>query len=271
MIIQRHTQLLACASALLCAGAAHATHPDYEGERGLELQLSGGFGGATTHDESVFLPDAELPRPEVRPPTDSFGASGGVQLQVGWRFRPYLSAGVAVSYQSLAPTNIYAASEAAFEPYESTYALTVGTYARLYPMAFFNNSRTNPRVFFDTWTDRRRMEPWISVGLAYAHISRHRGYDGVGVSDSYTNWTTRYLAVPVAVGFDYRILAPLAVGIQLGLTPTFGAGTDKERYLHVVRPGSDTTTSDSSSYAPGATSNTLWYLGLGARYTFTFL
>ena len=72
-------------AALLCAMAvglwgaeARATHPDYEGERGLEVQaLPAGLGGAFTHDESVFLNSSDLPRPEVSAPYDSFGASYG--------------------------------------------------------------------------------------------------------------------------------------------------------------------------------------------------
>ena len=252
------------------ASAARATHPDYEGERGLELQLSGGVGGALTHDESVFLPSEELPRPEVRPPTDSFGANFGFDLSAGYRFTPYLSAGLSGGYQSLVAANQFSPSEADFRPHDAISSFHVGAYARVYPMAFFNGSRQNPRVFFDTWTDRRRFEPWLSLGVSVAQYGRFRNYEDVRVRDSYTRWTTTYLGIPVGLGVDYRIIPSLAVGLNATFTALVGGGTTHEVYRHVVLPGSDTTTTSERSYAPGGDSNTAFSVGISVRYTFTF-
>ncbi len=269
----RNTKRIACACALLAttleATTAWATHPDYEGERGIELQFMPGIGGAFTHHEGVFLPTEELPRPEDREPTDSFGASAGFALSAGYRFTPYLSAGVTGSYQLLSESNLYPAAEAGLGPVDTIRSFQVGAYARVYPMAFFNGSRTNARVFFDTWTDRRRFEPWLSLGVSFAQYSRARDYADVSYVGSYTNWTTRYIGIPVGIGVDYRLIPSLAVGLAFNVTPLAGGGTSKERSIHESRPGIDMTTNSSASYAPGADSNTSFFLGLSVRYTLT--
>ncbi len=267
---QRNAWVCTLAAVVLRANIAGAMHPDHEGERGLELQLTPGYGGAFTHDESVFLVSEELPRPEVRQPNDAFVGSIGVSLAAGWRFTPYLSAGLTGGFQHLTAASEFAASEAAFAPYDTVRSFHVGAYARVYPMAFFNGSRTNPRVFFDSWGDRRRFEPWLSLGVDYVQYSRNRRYDDVRVIDSYTDWTTRYLGIPITVGFDYRLFAPLAVGVNVGFTPLVGGGTSKTVFRHERTPTSDTTTTTETSYAPAADSNTAYFVGLSARYTFTW-
>jgi hypothetical protein len=270
MIVSAKPTLTACVMlmALLGARTAYATHPDYEGERGLELEIMSGLGGAFTGDESVFLRPEDLPRPDVRPPSESFSSSVGATLAVGWRFAPFVSAGLTGSYQSLAPAHVYPGSEMSFEPEDAIRSWRVGVYGRVYPMAFFNGSRHNPRVFFDSWGDRRRLEPWVSLGVEFAQFTRHRSYDGVGFMDSYATWTTSYVGVPVGVGVEYRLLPRLAVGVNFAITPTFAGNTNLERFIHEVRPGVDQTFTEERSYTPAADSNTLYFVGLGVRYTF---
>lgn len=269
----RNTKRIACACALLAstldATAAWATHPDYEGERGIELQFMPGIGGAFTHHEGVFLPNESLPRPEEGEPMDSFGASAGFALTAGYRFTPYLSAGLTGSYQLLSETNLYHASDVGLGPVDTIRSFQVGAYARLYPMAFFNGSRTNARVFFDTWTDRRRFEPWLSLGVSLSQYSRARDYIDVSYVGSYANWTTSYVGAPIGVGVDYRLIPALAVGLAFNVTPLFSVGTSKEGQIHESRPGVDMTTPTSASYTPGADSNTSYFVGLSVRYTIT--
>jgi hypothetical protein len=272
-LIVRNTKRIVSACLLLAstfgARVAHATHPDYEGERGLELQLMAGVGGATTHHEGVFLPTQELPRPEDREPTDSFGASGGFALSAGYRFTPFLSAGLTGSYQLLSEANLYPNAEAGLGPVDTIRSFQVGAYARVYPMTFFSGARANPRVFFDTWTDRRRFDPWLSLGVSFAQFSRSRDYTDVSFLGSYTHWTTSYLGVPIGVGVDYRLIPALAVGLTFSVTPLVAGGTSKVRSIHESRPGVDQTTTTEASYAPGADSNASYFVGLGVRYTFT--
>lgn len=260
-----------CAWALgLAGGSAHATHPDYEGEKGLELTLLPGVGGAFTHDESVFLPSERLPRPEAGAPFDSFGASVGVDLAVGWRFAPYVSAGVRGGYQALTTANVFASSQATYGPEDAIRSFHVGVYGRVYPMSFFNGSRNNPRVFFDSLTDRRRFEPWLSLGVEFAQYRRHRTYSDVSVMDSYSTWTTSYIGVPIGFGAEYRILQGLAVGLSFTVTPLVGGGTSETLYNRTLTPGMDTTSQTDRSYEPAAASNVSFLAALNVRYTFTF-
>jgi hypothetical protein len=253
----------------LAGGSAHATHPDYEGEKGLELSLLPGFGGAFTHDEGVFLPAERLPRPESGAPFDSFGASVGGDLAVGWRFAPFVSAGLRGGYQSLTTANVFASSQAAYMPQDSIGSFHVGVYGRVYPMSFFNGSQHNPRVFFDSATDRRRFEPWLSLGVEFAQYRRHRTYNDVTVMDSYSTWTTSYVGIPIGVGMEYRILQPLAVGLSFTVTPLVGGGTSEVLYNRTITPGSDTTMQVERSYDPAAASNVAFSAALNVRYTFT--
>ncbi len=255
-------------AAVMYGRAAMATHPDYEGERGLELTLMPGLALMTTHDESVFLRPEDLPRVESGVPIDSFGAGFDGALSVGWRFAPFVSAGVTGGYQAWSEAHVYTSGEAQYEPVDSISSWRAGVYGRIYPMAFFNGSRHNPRVFFDSWTDRRRFEPWVSLGVQVGSITRQRDYYNVSVLSSYTRWTTTYVGVPVTLGGEYRILPRLAVGLHVAITPLVAGTATSTAYRREIRPGVDTTTTTTRDYTPAADSNVGVTLGLGVRYTF---
>ncbi|MFO0606059.1 MAG: hypothetical protein U0324_22995 [Polyangiales bacterium] len=259
-----------CAATVALAGrAAHATHPDYEGERGLELSLFGGIGGAFTHDEGVFLPTTSLPRAEFSEPYDSFGPSFAGDLAAGWRFAPYVSAGLRGGYQALTTANVFTSAEAGLGPTDTIRAFHVGAYGRVYPMAFFNGSRHNPRVFFDSWGDRRRFEPWLSVGVEYMQFHRGRTYGDVRFQGSSASWTTHYLGIPVGVGVEYRLFQPLAVGLGFTVTPLVAGGADEDKVIRQITTGSDTTSQSARSYAPAADANAAFSVTLNVRYTLT--
>lgn len=267
----RGATLLCAMAAGLYGAEARATHPDYEGEKGLELQLMpAGVGGAFTHDESVFLSGNDLPRPEVSAPYDSFGPSYGVNLAVGWRFHPAVSAGLLGGYQALSSAQTFSSQEAMFVPTDVLRSFRAGAYARVYPMAFFNGSLHNPRVMFQSWTDRRRFEPWLSLGVEFANYQRDRSYNDVSRLDSYAQWRTSYVGVPIGIGAEYRVLQSLAVGLSFIVSPLVGGGTSRVVHTRILTPGSDVTTHTETSYDPGAASNVSWFASLSVRYTFTF-
>jgi hypothetical protein len=250
------------------ARAAHATHPDYEGELGLELTLSPGLGAIAPGDESVFLRPADLPT-GGRAPLNAFSTGFDMSAQAGWRFTTYLSAGLQGGFTLPSQAYEYTSSEASFGPVDAIRSFHVGAYARLYPMSFFNGSKYNPRVFFDTLTDRRRFEPWLSLGVSYVQVSRSRTYEEVGFIGSNASWTSRYVGVPVGIGFEYRVIPALAVGLQTTLTPLLGGGTSFERTFVERRPGVSTDTMTQGSYAPASDSALAYAFGLSVRYTFT--
>lgn len=263
---------LLCAMAVGLYGAeASATHPDYEGEKGLELQLMPvGVGGAFTHDESMFLSTNDLPRPDTSVPLDSFGPSYAANLAVGWRFHPVVSAGLLGGYQALSSAQTFTSAEGAFQPTDILRAFRVGAYARVYPMAFFDGALHNPRVMFHSWTDRRRFEPWLSVGVEFANFQRDRSYSDVSRLDSYSQWRTSYVGVPIGVGAEYRVLQSLAVGLSFLVSPLVAGSTSRVVHTRILMPGSDVTTHTESTYDPGSTSNVSWFASLSVRYTFTF-
>lgn len=259
-----------CAAALSLAGAsAHATHPDHEGERGLELSLLPGIGGAFTHHEGVFLQPGDLPRSEFSEPFDSFGPSINADLAVGWRFAPFVSAGLRGGYQALTTANVFTSAEAFYRPVDAIRSFHVGAYGRVYPMAFFNGSRHNPRVFFDSWGDRRRFDPWVSLGVEYMQFQRARTYDDVIAQGSTATWTTHSVGIPIGLGFEYRLTQPLAVGVGFTVTPLVAGSTSEDKVTRRVMPGTDVTETSARSYTPAADSNAAFSVTLNVRYTLT--
>jgi hypothetical protein len=265
-----YAMVLCVATLAFSPADAHATHPDHEGERGLELSLLAGVGGALTHHEGVFLPASQLPRSEFSEPFDSFGPSFAGDLAVGWRFAPFVSAGLRGGYQALSTANVFTASEAANGPVDAIGAFHVGAYGRLYPMAFFNGSRHNPRVFFASFTDRRRFDPWVSLGMEYAQFRRARTYEDVSAQGSRATWTTHHLGLPIGLGVEYRLTQPLAVGLGFSITPLFVLGTSEDKIIRRLTPGSDTTETSNRSYDPATGNNASFTVTLNVRYTFTF-
>jgi hypothetical protein len=252
-------------AALLCAHEAWATHPDHEGERGLEVQLSPGFAGYTANTERVFYEAADLPRDGSAPV--AFGGGFALRGAVGWRFTPWLSAGVAGGVVLTTATTEYSPAEQMYSPSDSGLAWHVGAYARVYPLAFINGSRENRRVFFRSWSDLRRFDVWASLGVEYGAINRHRAYAG---RMDYRDFTTSYVGVPVAIGGEYRLFTQLAVGLQASVTPMVGAHTSHYWLEHELRPGVDQMIPHAMEYTPADAANVQLYLGLSARYTFTW-
>ena len=60
------------------------------------------------------------------------------------------------------------------------------------------------------------------------------------------------------------------MGLNLGITPLVGASTNRLSQTRELRPGIDEITRTSTQYTPDASANLNLWLGLTARYTFTF-
>jgi len=252
------------AAVLGSASSAWATHPDYEGERGIEAHIALGYGLFASASDRVFLSPGEVAGGAL----DAFSGGFNARVGAGYRMLPYLSAGLTVGVQFLGAAEQYSPSEARLGATDSFVGYTVGVYARLYLGSLLNGARNDPRVFFQSATDRRRFDPFVSLGLEFVQgIQRSRSYTE---PQNLASWTTSYIGIPVVLGAEYRLLTRLALGVNLGLTPLVGGSTTKLTQSRDVRPGIDEITRTSTEYTPDSSVNFNVWLGLTARYTLTF-
>lgn len=252
------------AAAVVGAGDAWATHPDHEGERGIEAHLSLGYGLFTSSSDRVFLSPGETSAGAL----DAFSGGFHARVGVGYRMLPYLSAGLSVGVQYLPAADQYSPSEARLGATDSFVGYTVGAYARLYLGSLLNGARTDPRVFFRSASDPRRFDPFVSLGVEFVQgLQRSRAYTE---PQNLTSWTTTYVGIPVVLGAEYRALTQLAFGLNVGLTPLVGGSTTKLSQTRDLRPGIDEVTRASTQYTPDASINFNLWVGLTARYTLTF-
>ena len=246
------------------ASSAWATHPDYEGERGIEAHVTLGYGLFTGASDRVFLSSGEVAGGAL----DAFSGGFNARIGAGNRMLPYLSAGIIAGVQALGAAERYSPSESSLGARDSFMGYTVGMYARLYLGSLLNGARTEPRVFFQSATDRRRFDPFVSLGLEFVQgIQRSRSYTE---PQNLASWTTSYIGIPVVLGAEYRVLTQLALGVNLGFTPLVGGSTTKLTQSRDLRPGIDVITRTPDEYTPDAGSNFNFWLGLTARYTLTF-
>ncbi len=248
----------------LLPSTALATHPDNEGERGIELQVGFGIAGWGTTDDSISFMPSELS-------TGTLGAVTGPGLAlrgaVGYRFNPWLSAGVSFGWQSVGSAGQYTVSEAALGARDGYSSWQMGVYARFYPLAYTQRWYEHPRVFFTGPTDLRRLDPWVSLGVDYiSAFNRTRTYSD---PSNLSTWNTTYVGIPIGFGLDYRLVQAFAIGIALTLTPMFSGSTDATHQDHVFRPGYDVVSTTTTSYTPASSTNFETFFGLTARYTFT--
>lgn len=258
------TQVAWFSAVLASASAAWAVHPDHEGERGIEAHFTLGYGNFTAASDRVFL----TPTDAAFATYDAFSGGLDVRLGAGYRMLPYLSAGLTTGVQFLGAADQYSPQESSFGARDSFISYSLGAYTRLYLGSLFNGARQNPRVFFNGAGDRRRFDPFVSLGVDFVRgIQRSRSYTE---PQDLTSWSTSYIGIPVVVGVEYRVLTRLAVGLNLGVTTLVAGSTTKLTQNREVRPGLDEITRTSTDYTPASDINFNLWLGLSARYTLTF-
>ncbi len=257
------------ASAAVAPVSALAIRPNFDGERGLELQIALGAGSYFDTTTRWLQRPRELP-PGVQPmPMLSPGFH--FRAAVGWRFFPLLSAGVYIASQTLGSTDI---SSRGMNLAATAGAVSAGVYTRFYPMPLFIRTLNAPRTIFQSAGEARRFEPWISIGFEF-YQNFWRTTERSGLLE-YSRWNVQGVGVPVAVGFDFRVLEPLAVGISFGVAPwiTFGdcgnmdqpSGCPVQQTVRTITADGNPQT-DLYSYNSAAGTNVSWFLGLGVRYT----
>jgi hypothetical protein len=251
------------AALVLVAQSAHALRPDYDGERGIEVWITPGAGSLFNTGSQQFLSATD---PAFGHATNN-ALSGGMNLTfgAGYRVSPALSVGLHGQWHG------YGA-----DPHVSTGGVTypstaggfsAGVYGRLYLMALLRETPATPNVVFNGWGDSRRLDPWVSLGIDYHSVTRRQS--NPMRPRTYVEWERGDIGVPITVGMDYRVVAPLAVGLSAGVTPLFGGWiTRSDHFLQNGTSGNDVV--EVTDYQSGVGVNAAWQLGLNVRYTLSW-
>jgi hypothetical protein len=242
--------------ASLAPSIAHALPPDFDGERGIEVGITAGYGLYTHTNERLFWTQNESVIAGTPPPAIT---SGGADLRfhLGYRFTPILSAGVYGELQWIGAAQTTGTTTTAFSG-------GTGVYARFYPAALFNGTLDARRVRFDGVMARRRLDPFVSLGVeVYQSITRNRA--DTAMSQYYANWNRHSVGIPLVVGVEVRLIPALAMGIQIGWTPLIGGSIDKTVQANIG--GNVVTTS--TQYESVDVFNSQFWVGVSARYTLT--
>jgi hypothetical protein len=247
------------AAEILAPRRAHAIRPDYDGERGLEAFVTVGYGSLVNLSERVFQSQAEARLVGTEQPRTVLTGSLNSRLGVGYRIFPLVSVGFTFQYQILGTLPVTT------DPNErsNANAWSIGGYVRFYPLPLFTGTWRIRRVNFMNLGDGRRFEPWISVGADYNRVARTIEQTN---PPSTTQWSGQTLGIPVTVGFDYRIIPPLAVGIAGGVTPWVNLAFD--RTITLTQSGNWVTLPTESFGS--AVGNAAWFVGASVRGTFSF-
>jgi hypothetical protein len=252
---------LVAVAALACATVsprvAHALPPDFDGERGIEAGVSFGYGLYTNTSERLFWTANQA---VIAGPPPVAIASGGANLRfhAGYRFMPLLSAGVYGELQWVGADQGAGYATTAFTG-------GVGVYARFYPAPLFNRTLDVRRVRFDGVASRRRLDPFVSLGIeAYHSIARER--IDLSMPMFYADWNRRAVGIPLIVGAEVRVVPALAVGVQIGWTPLIGGTIDKTDH---VSDGRGNVTTMTTQYESVDVFNSQFSFAVSARYTLT--
>jgi hypothetical protein len=249
--------LCALTATISVAPDALAIRPDLDGERGIEAQVGFGVAGvANSHPRFLSMVGPGAPGPSA---TSLLGPGFNFRAALGYRFAPMLSAGLSFSIAPLGAYELPNASTSTYQYGASTFS--VGAYARLYYLALVSSIPRTARVEFLSWGDLRRLDPWVSLGVEYQSISytqTNRAMPAIGAA-----FSRGAIAVPVGIGFEYRLIPMLAVGLATHLSPTFGSWSTKQS-TNVVGGNIQTV---NESYSADDPVNFVWSAGLTARYT----
>jgi hypothetical protein len=229
-----------------------------EGLKGFELMLRPSFGGAPSDSPVRFEPDGTV-GVQGDPGALLKGAapwgSGFVgQALVGYRFIPQLSAGLRGGIRTASGSNLDDGSQNL-----SRTGWDAGLYVRGYPLAGMESVS-------------RYVDPWIGTGVTYMHDSQsfqHPTPTSAGGSvNADISIEHHAVAIPIAIGVDYRVARFLSLGPSFeytiasavaGCVSTSASGFAGSTYCSNTEPG---------SHFVKANGYGVWTAGLDAKVTF---
>lgn len=258
MMSSRKTLISLLVASLVCAsGSAWAIRPDFDGERGIEAQVFAGVGGFSNSTQRVIT---ESGRAGVSMAPTILGPGFNFRASVGYRFMPAFSAGASFSIN---PLGAFALGGAPDIYNYSASTFSVGAYGRLYFLALMSAIPRTTRVEFSSWGDPRRLDPYVSLGVEFQSMTyqqTNRMAAQIGASLTRTS-----ISAPIGLGFEYRLIQPLALGLGAVLAPSFGSWTNRS----VTSLVAGNIQSMQDSFVSEDPVNLAWSVGLTARYTLT--
>jgi hypothetical protein len=230
-------------TALPCSADDRVADGPPRGLTGFELMLRPGFGGAPSDSPLRIAPGAHAGgSASLLGGASPYGPGLVANASAGYRFHPLFSAGLRLGIRQ--------ASNGAIDDAQglNRSAFDVGAYFRAYPLA------TTPSV-------ARYVDPWISVGVGYTRDNQaiDQGIFKVAI-DHFA------VGVPIAIGFDYRILPYLSVGPSFEYALALGGSGCVTTLTNGVQTAQQCT-SDSSTMLQ-ANAYGVWSTGLDIRLTF---
>ncbi len=208
------------------------------GLKGFEIMLRPSFGGAPSDSPIRFAPTNGV-QLQGDPGALMKGAapwgSGFVgQAYIGYRFVPFLSAGLRAGFRNASGSNLSDGSSNL-----SRSAWDAGLYARFYPAAFA------PSV-------SKYIDPWVSAGVGYARdtqtFDQNLAVSGGGSVKGHVALDHHAISIPLGIGIDYRVTKFLSVGPSfelainnpiVGCAETTASGFSGTTYCSNTSPGKD--------------------------------
>ena len=210
-------------------------------DKGFEIMLRPAYGSAgskspiTKEAGSAFDPRTD-PGKVFNGDASPYGGGFVGELSAGYRFLPFLSAGVAAGIRSSSASSV---DDGTSDLKRS--AFTAGPYVRAY---FF----MVPVV-----------EPWISIGVAY--MSDEQTYKRSAI-----DWSLQHhgVAVPITIGVDYPVIDMLSIGPSFQYTTVAQAGGCLKGSAGGTSVSECT---DAKVKIPKTDNYSVWSIGLNLRLT----
>lgn len=244
------------------AGPAEKSDPKTEdpssGLKGFELMLRPSFGGAPSDSPVRFQPSAGAQvvgdPGAVLQGASPWGPGFVGQAAIGYRFIPYLSAGLRGGIRTASASNVSDGSQNL-----SRTGWDAGFYVRAYPLAGVESVS-------------KYVDPWIGTGIAYMRdtqtFQKNLPTTGGGSVLADQSLDHHAIAIPIGIGVDYRVTRFLSLGPSFEYTiasavtacaKTSAPGFAGSTYCSNEAPG--------SSFIK-AQSYGVWTAGLDAKLTF---
>lgn len=250
--------VLVPATAFAGEEAAPKTEDTSKGLKGFELMLRPSFGGAGSDSPVRFQPDAgaafQGDPGALLQGASPWGAGFVGQATVGYRFLPFLSAGLRGGIRTASGSNLSDGSQSL-----SRTSWDAGFYVRAYPLAGVESVS-------------KYIDPWVGTGVMYMRdtqsFQRSLAVSGGGSVLGDVALDHHAVAIPIGLGVDYRVTRFLSLGPSFEYTlanaaaacaKTSAAGFQGSTLCSNEAPG--------SSFIK-AKSYGVWSAGLEARLTF---
>jgi hypothetical protein len=237
------------------AGSPRQGARDERGLSGFEALLRPGYGSAGSSSPVKYEPAPLVYHPDPGSIYDGsaapYGAGLAGQLALGYRFLPVVSAGL---YGELRKSSVEKVNDGSEDISRSGWG--AGFYARGYAPMLLES-----------------FDPYLELGVGYVKDTQtYRRGVATTIGSLPGDWKLEHhgVAVPIALGIDYRVLPMLAVGPSFRYAYVFGAGAClRESVDTPLGAVSETQCSDQSQNQriTKAESYGFWSAGLDVRLT----